>query len=171
MNKFSLKSFLTSTQFSTIRVLLLFSGLLGVLWACGGGGGGGTTIGGTVGGETGTRIAGRVVDDAAAGGVQLITVQFFNAAGTNVGQATTNATGNYQATVSQIPTRLHIQNGSINAGFYKQFFYRNKSYSTIISSCKALVGVPITVDVINTIPNLIMTPSSTPPPPPPNGCQ
>lgn len=157
---------------SHVIPVLAFLGMLlaFAIGGCGGGGGGGTsTTSGTSSGGTGTRIRGSVINNDTLAGVANVTVTFFNASGTAVAQAVTNSAGAYEAQITAIPTRLHLQNAGWPIGFYRTYTFRGDWYQPSIASCRADIPT-ITPDVVNNLTAIELVPSYEPPPPPPTGC-
>lgn len=152
---------------SLAATIILFTG-------CGGGGGGGGGNGGNGGngGGTGTTsgYSGRVVREDTLGGLANIKVQFKDAGGSTLVTATTNASGNFSIDVPSTAVRFHIQSSSIPVGYYKQFEYSNKRYTTLDTTCTA--PLPTYVNGVRTplATSIVITPQNLPPPPPPNGC-
>lgn len=163
--KQNMNSKLITLLIAVAASVIIFSG-------CGGGGGGGGTGDGSTDGSTGTTsgYSGRVVREDTTGGVSGVKVQFKNAGGTILATATTNASGNFSIDVPSTAVKFHLQNNSVPLGYYKQFEYNTKRYTTLDSTCTA--NLPAYVDGVRTplATTIVITPQNLPPPPPPNGC-
>ncbi len=138
----------------------------------GGGGGGGTNSNGSNGSTNGTTsgYSGRVVREDTLNGLANVKVQFKDAGGTILVTATTNSSGNFSIDVPSNAVRFHLQNSSLPTGYYKQFEYNSKRYTTLDTTCTA--PLPTYVNGVRTplLTSIVVSPQNLPPPPPPNGC-
>lgn len=115
-------------------------------------------------------VTGRILVDGTSIGISGLTVQFFNATGSEVGRATTNATGSFSAQVPASAKRFHILSSSISASYYKAYEYRTVRYSALVVTCTAPLPA-LTAGASVALPGTVQVPSvNDPPPPPPNGC-
>lgn len=115
-------------------------------------------------------VTGKVVIDGTQAGIPNVIVTFYNAAGSEVARATTNAGGNFSGQVPITARRWHILASSLSSSYYKAYSYAGIRYSALVPTCT----VPLPTLVAGTsynLPGLIMVPNTAqPPPPPPNGC-
>lgn len=115
-------------------------------------------------------VTGKVVVDGTQSGIQGITVAFYNVSGSEVARATTNVSGNFNATVPTTARRWHLVASSIPAAFYKAYSYAGIRYAPLVPSCSVPLPTLTPGNPYN-LPGLINVPSAAePPPPPPNGC-
>ncbi|MBX3117690.1 MAG: hypothetical protein KF784_01395 [Fimbriimonadaceae bacterium] len=151
---------------SIAATIILFAG-------CGGGGGGGSSNGGN-GGGTGTTsgYTGRVVRQDTLNGLANVKVEIRDAGGSVLKVATTNSTGNFSVDLTGLgtPTRFHIINSSIPIGYFKQFSYNTKRYTTLDTTCSAPLPTYNPGFMTPMATSIVITPQNLPPPPPPNGC-
>ncbi|HEY3783191.1 MAG TPA: hypothetical protein VGL56_19095 [Fimbriimonadaceae bacterium] len=122
-------------------------------------------------GSTGgtATINGTVTDDQSAdlGGV---VVQFYNSAGTLVGQATTASNGTFSAAVSSSAVSFGLSSGSINTlSEFESYTYGGLRYDPLITGCYAPIGTLQTNQVVQ-LSSIVVASQKNPPPPPPNGC-
>ncbi|MFQ3587717.1 MAG: hypothetical protein SNJ74_01185 [Fimbriimonadaceae bacterium] len=121
-------------------------------------------------GATTANVTGRVVRSASTVGIANVVVRFYTSTGAQVGQATTNATGNFSAVLPTTATRFHVIDSAALAGFYRQYSFNSQSYSILIPDCRAPLPA-LTVGSSVSLPTTIsLLPNSGPPPPPPSGC-
>jgi hypothetical protein len=157
---------------SKLIVVIAWTLFLAIIIGCGGGGGSATTgtTGTTDGGGTGTRVSGTVVAQGTGAAVPGARVLFYNAAGVQIGMATTNNQGNFNALVPTSAARFHIDETSLGSSYYKAYTYQGLRYSMLIPACTAPLPT-LTQDQTTPLPGPIQIPRTTgPPPPPPNGC-
>jgi len=106
-------------------------------------------------------------------GIGSAIVDFYNAAGHQVGQAYTSRDGTFRASVPSTSTKFTIDMSAADPGnyyYYPQFTYGNEEY---LEATTCLTPLPTTLSAINPtpLPNPIVPAERTlGPPDPPTGC-
>ncbi len=122
------------------------------------------------------KVTGSVRSESSGNGVSGVIVVFFNDANTEVGRATTNASGTFLGSVPTTATKVNLDRALMPPGWYAEWLYRAVRYSssTMVPNCHAVMVLnqPLANGATSTMPDPIFISSTLdPPPPPPNGCQ
>lgn len=122
------------------------------------------------------RISGVVRNESNSAGIPNVIVTFYDASNVETGRATTNANGNFLASVPTNTTKVNFDRSLMPPGWYAEWLYRGVRYtsSTWVPNCHAVIVLnqPLANGVTSTMPDpLFLAATTGPPPPPPNGCQ
>lgn len=140
-----------------------------LIFGCGGGGGTGST-GSTSGTPSGTAVSGFVRNLNTGAGIAGVRIVLVDAAGAQVGQGTTDASGAFRAPTTTNAVRFYVDFGTVSSGFYRHYDYNGRSYSPLIDGCRPWLP-PVQANVTTALPSPIwLRQTTTPPPPPPDGC-
>lgn len=119
------------------------------------------------------RVSGSVRASTNGAGIPSVWVRFYNASDVLVGEAITNSSGTFLASVPTTATKVNLRADNLPSGWYKEWVYRNVRYSATISGCHAVMvlNVPLANGQTSTMADPIFLDSTVnPPPPPPDGC-
>lgn len=121
-------------------------------------------------GATTANVVGRVIRSGSTVGIANVVVRFYTSTGTQVGQATTNSTGNFSVVLPTTAARFHLIDSPALTGYYRQYNYNSQSYSILIPDCRAPLPALSPGSSVNLPTTISLPPNSGPPPPPPSGC-
>jgi hypothetical protein len=115
-------------------------------------------------------VTGRVRRASSSLGIAGVVVEFRNAGGSVLATVTTPSSGNFSVAVPVEAVRFHLRNSSVPPGFYKQYQYNAKRYTTLDANCSAPLP-PLSANVTTPLAtDIVIPPTTQPPPPPPDGC-
>lgn len=137
----------------------------------GGGGGGSSTSGGSTGGlGSNAEVAGQVVIDGTATGIEGVRVLLFDGAGILVAQGTTNSLGSYRIQVTPAAKTYFLDSSTVNRSiFYGSFYVGSLSYQLSMPTCKPNLPA-LSAGATFAAGRMDIPLRTDPPPPPPNGC-
>lgn len=116
------------------------------------------------------RVAGKLLNNGGAG-MRFSKVIFYNAAGTQVGSATTGVDGMFRGVVPTSATQftLDIEATDPTNLYYRQFSFGTDDFLMGEASCYAPLPA-LTTGAQASLSSLVLSAKSAGPPPPPTGC-